>query len=220
MHISRKMLALLLVALLSIVLVSQVFASENETEPTICVTSACAVRGDQVTVEVEIRNNPGINTFTLGFSYDEQALKLVDLQKDCNLPGEFVYGKKAVWLNAEDTQYNGTILHLTFQVLDAAAYRDYPVKVICDTPGNICNYAEESVAFKFIPGTIQVMEYKLGDVDNDKAINEDDLRLLLRHVAKIEPLSDDQIVYADINGDKSIDAVDVTELAKYLEGIA
>ena len=62
----------------------------------------------------------------------------------------------------------------------------------------VCNYANASY----------------GDVDGNGSVNNTDLTALLRHVAKIELLSDTS--RADINKDGNIDAADVTSLAKML----
>lgn len=124
-------------------------------QPTLSVSSAVANPGDVVELEVVLENNPGINTFSLGFDYDKSKLDLLDVTINENLGGQFVYREKAVWLNSKDTKYNGEILKLEFKVLDSAKSGDAEVNVTY-SPGDISNYDEQDVNFKTLSGKITV----------------------------------------------------------------
>lgn len=125
------------------------------TTPTISVGSASAAPDSSVSVNVSIANNPGINTFALGFSYDTNRLSLKSVSVDSALGGQFQYAKKAVWLNSSDTKYNGAILKLTFDVAANAKEGDTKVTVTYQ-PGDISNYNEDDVMFAVSSGTITV----------------------------------------------------------------
>ena len=56
-------------------------------QPTISVSSSVANPGDVVELEVILENNPGINTFSLGFDYDKSKLDLLDVIVSKNLGG-------------------------------------------------------------------------------------------------------------------------------------
>lgn len=124
-------------------------------EPALSITSADAEPGGIVELNVVIENNPGINTFALGFDYDDSTLELLDVTVDDNLGGQFVYKKKAVWLNSEDIQYNGSILTLKFRVSDDAQSGESEIKLTYSL-GDISNYDEENINFKVYPGVITV----------------------------------------------------------------
>lgn len=124
---------------------------------TIAVGTATAAPGAEVTVPVSISNNPGINTFSLGFSYDTTRLNLKNVTLNSGLGGQFQYTKKAVWLNSSDTTYNGEILSLTFDVLENAPAGDANVAVTYNA-GDISNYNEDDVDFELVDGKITVAD--------------------------------------------------------------
>ncbi len=127
----------------------------NAARPTISVTSAGAQQGEIVEVDVVLENNPGINTFSLGFEYDKTKLNLNNVTLNGNLGGQFIYVEKAVWLNGEDVNYNGVILTLEFTVLDSAESGDTKVRVTY-APGDISNYNEQNVNCKIVAGEITI----------------------------------------------------------------
>lgn len=147
----KKTSAIILAFLLSIYIVIPCGAAGA----TISIGSVEAVPGETVTVPVSISGNPGINTFSLGFSYDTNTLTLLDVKLSSNLGGQFAYKKKAVWLNSSDTKYNGDILYLTFKVSDIAEYGDSSISVTY-APGDISNYNEDDVNFAVSPGSVSI----------------------------------------------------------------
>jgi len=57
-----------------------------------------------------------------------------------------------------------------------------------------------------------------GDVDGNGLIDEDDLEILSKHVAKISRIIDaDLLLNADVNSDSRVNAEDLTELSSFLE---
>lgn len=124
-------------------------------EPTITVSSATVNAGDEFELVVAFENNPGINTFALGFDYDKTKLTLTNVELNENLGGSFAYKERAVWLNNKDIKYNGEVLTLKFKVLDSAKGGETKVKVTYSS-GDISNYNEEDVSFKVEPGTVSI----------------------------------------------------------------
>ena len=124
-------------------------------EPTITVSSADVSVGDEFELVVAFENNPGINTFALGFDYDKTKLTLTNVELNENLGGSFAYKERAVWLNNKDIKYNGEVLTLKFKVLDSAKGGETKVKVTYSS-GDISNYNEEDVSFKVEPGTVSI----------------------------------------------------------------
>ena len=149
---TKKILAIMIAVVIGLSTVVVGYATEV---PTITVSSATATQGETVTLNVSLSNNPGINTFSLGFDYDTSKLNLLNVTINDSLGGQFVYKKKAVWLNSKDTQYNGEILTLEFAVLESAKSGDAEVKVTY-SPGDISNYNEEDVNFKIVSGKITI----------------------------------------------------------------
>ena len=147
----KKTFLILFCLLLVVLSVYPCFAMD----PTISVGMAAAMRGEIVTIPVKFSGNPGVNTFTFGFSYDAARLTLADAKAASQLGGQFVYKKKAVWLNNQNVTYNGDVVFMRFQVPKNAADGFVPVTVTYE-PGDIANYDEEDVNFTVEPGGIFV----------------------------------------------------------------
>ena len=121
----------------------------------ITISSATAAPSEEVSLDVVISGNPGINTFALGFDYDKTRLKLQDVTVADALGGQFAFSKKAVWISGKDSTYNGTILTATFKVLESAQNGDATVAVTYSS-GEISNYNEDDVDFELESGKITV----------------------------------------------------------------
>ena len=148
----NKIISLIMAILVVASCIPFVLASDDAT---ITVSSATAVPGEEVSLDVEISNNPGINTFALSFDYDATRLELKSVEISEALGGQFAYAKKAVWLNNSDTKYNGKILTAKFKVLENAPVGEAAVAVAYSA-GDIANYNEEDVDFKLVAGKITV----------------------------------------------------------------
>lgn len=67
---------------------------------------------------------------------------------------------------------------------------------------------------------VEPQDYVLGDVNRDGEVTADDLTVLARHIAKIDVLTDAELLRnADVNSDSSIDANDLTRLARFIARI-
>lgn len=60
----------------------------------------------------------------------------------------------------------------------------------------------------------QTFSYRLGDVNMDGKIKSNDARLTLRAAARLESLSDLQLLLADVNGDKKVQANDARSILR------
>lgn len=164
---SKKIISLIIAIVLVATIVPVAFAASK---PTVRVSSCEVNLGDEFILAVSIENNPGINTFAFGFDYDSTKLKLLDVELNDNLGGQFAYKKKAVWLNSKDTKYNGEILELKFEVLDTAKSGETQVKVTY-SPGDVSNYDEENVNCKIVAGTVTIGEQQVKESFFTKIIN-------------------------------------------------
>lgn len=149
---AKKIIAITLAVIIAMSTFITVFAAGT---PTITVSSATAEPGETVKLNVSLSNNPGINTFTLGFDYDTSRLKLINVELASGIGGQFAYYNKAVWLNNKNITTNGNYLVLTFRVLSGATEGKTDVTVLYNR-GEISNYNEEEVIFDVIPGKITI----------------------------------------------------------------
>lgn len=109
--------------------------------PTIAVESVSAKAGEEVSVKVELHNNPGILGMLVSFEYDETVMKLVDVQNGNVFsksngytfmgPKNKASGCRASWYTLDEVSENsdGTFVTLCFETLDNASSGTYSVKV-------------------------------------------------------------------------------------------
>lgn len=111
-------------------------------KPTITVDSTTAKAGTSVTVDVSVKDNPGILGMTLNVKYDDGLTLTTGQSGDAfsaltmTKPGKFVSGCNFVWdaqdLSAADVK-DGAVLRMVFDVAeDAAAGTDLDIVIECD----------------------------------------------------------------------------------------
>lgn len=150
----KKFLSMLLalVMVLSMLPVSA-FAAE---QPVITVGSVAGKPGEEVTVNVDITENPGFWMAQWTVSYDTTRLEKVEFTKA--VTDGFVWtneGNNYVFENAanEDMTYTGTILNLKFKIKEDAPLGDAEVTII---DLEACDYDVEDVFFTINAGKVTV----------------------------------------------------------------
>lgn len=128
-------------------------------EPTFVVESVIANAGDTVDVIVSLAKNPGIMDMALIFTYDDTALSLTgtsngDALSDATFmgPKNMASGCRATWYYMDEpAEYaDGSVITLTFDVLETAESGDYEVSVeygekdVNDIDGNPLSFTIES----------------------------------------------------------------------------
>ena len=142
-------------------------AVENSKDPWIWVSTEAAKAGDQdVTVQVNVRNNPGILGMLLTLRFNDKYLTLKDAANGKALkgvlkltkPGELADGSRFLWdgIELEEDQIkDGVILTLTFDVSSKAKKGDYAISVSYDE-GDIIDGDLASVKMGVADGRITV----------------------------------------------------------------
>ena len=126
-------------------------------EPVIRVSSAQSNRGKDVSVTVNIENNPGIAGMTLAFDYDESVLNLTSIEKS-ELAGTWIIVENVVWANSDplnNSYYNGVFVTLNFTVSETAALGESIVTVKY-SEGDIVNCDFDDINFTVVPGSVTV----------------------------------------------------------------
>lgn len=196
----------------------------SDTDAMLKVSDKSANPGAEVTVDVSIKNNPGVMGMALKVDYDN-ALTLTGAKSGeafapltMTKPGKFVPGCKFVWdgqeLAKEDIA-DGTILSLTFKMPDNVSNgAEYKISVFAEDPNdadlNPVNLQSES-------GVITVVSYIPGDVDGDTKINTTDVIKVRRYVAGGYDLTINEKA-ANVNGDTKINMTDVILMRRYIAG--
>lgn len=137
--------------------------SSESTLPTFEVSSLSAHAGDEVTVKIETKNNPGIVSLRLMVNYDKNNMTLTNaVEKDfsgVNFGDISKFPFRFLWLDVSNGNVttNGTVAELTFKISNSAADGVYPIEISYD-PSDINNYDEQSIAFDIVNGEITVGE--------------------------------------------------------------
>jgi len=155
-----------------------------------------AMRGEEITVEIELANNAGnIAGMNLQVNYDAAVLSLIEAKDNgifelAVLPDTAVAGKvNLTYANAGNVGADKTdgkaLTTLTFKVLDAAAYGNTEITaefVKSDDPADTgaVDYDSNFVEVGEGATVIAVMEYLWGDANMDGNVNVADAQVILQ----------------------------------------
>lgn len=227
----KKILSFLLSVclLISIVPISTVpvSAAETQSDGVITVGTAYGKPGTSVSVDLEIKNNPGILGMTLKLEYDESKATLVSVENGDALshmtfttPKDLKSGCQLPWdaenVTDEDIT-DGVIATLTFEILDTTQENeDISIRLSYDT-GAIIDGDMNPLPISLENGVIQVISYTPGDVNEDGLINTTDVVYLRRFVAGGYGIIINESA-ADVNDDGLINTTDAVYIRRYVAG--
>ena len=138
--------------------------AETQDTPEFIVDSVTASAGDTIEIAVSVKNNPGIFDMILSFTYDSTAMTLTkttngDVLSDATFmaPKNMASGCRATWYYMDEpVEYaDGSVVTLTFDILDTATAGDYTVTVSY-SEGDINNYDGDPLSFKITSGTVKI----------------------------------------------------------------
>lgn len=180
--------------------------------------------GNEVEINVNIQNNPGIAGATLLVQYDSK-LSLQSAEKGnawdemaFTAPPQFSNPSTFLWDSERGmSSADGTILKLRFLISDQATLGDQLSVRLSYVSGDIFDENLETVNLQVVNGCITIIDYVPGDVNGDKNINGKDVTAIRRHIVGGY---DQQINTnaADVNEDDRINAKDLTLIRKYIVG--
>ncbi len=150
---NHKSVLILLCLLISVVFVMSANAAEAVTLSLVPSVSTVS-QGDEVTVSLNISDNPGIMAVVLGIQFDESRLEFI-AGEDSGFTGWSITANNAAWIGDSDTNFNGEILRLKYKVLADAPEGDAVVTVICDD-GDMGDSQENPYVPTIVPASIKV----------------------------------------------------------------
>ena len=136
--------------------------------PQLVVDTKKAQIGEQVTIRIMLKNNPGIISYRLNVKYDSDALTLENASAADFTDTSFGPTSKnpftVLWSDAlhGDNTTNGTIAELTFHVNDDVAEGNYPITITYDAE-DIFNDDWENVEFETVAGAVNVVSQVVTD---------------------------------------------------------
>lgn len=183
--------------------------------PQIVVENASVLAGNQVRVNVNIKNNPGFSYLELTPKYSS-ALELVRVENGV-LVSDLTKGKQYIWVADSDVSDDDLLMTFVFNVPETTEPGDYDVSFIFRSA---VNYDEQDVEFTVVGGTVSVLDFKYGDANGDNIIDGKDVVRIKKYLANFDydtNTSTTEIsLGADVNGDGIVDGKDVVRLKKYL----
>lgn len=192
-------------------------AAGEESRPTLTVGTVTGQPGQQVKLTISIQDNPGLCGLNFGISYDHSRLTLEDY--DCvdgllNVSDWSVglgEGEKALWLQSDALAENGDLLTLVFRISDSAPLGKTEV-----TLTGITGVTEDTALVKpaCAGGGVTVASGIMGDINGDGRVTAADEKRLRRFLAGAQVSI--ETGNADLNGDGSIDLLDLMLLQKRL----
>ena len=192
--------------------------------PTIDVDIVSSCAGKTATVAISINNNPGILGASFEVSYDEK-LTLLSVESGEALstlaytaPGTLTNPCSFGWdgIDVAD-KTNGVVLTLTFKVPDNAQIGDsYEINVSYDN-GSIFDEKMQALNFDIVSGSIEILDYTSGDLNDDGVINMQDVVLLRRYIVGGYDV-DINTMAADVNRDDTLNMQDVVLIRRYIVG--
>lgn len=225
----NKIISLLLVMAITITWIPagtiEVRAEESD-KPIISVEEKNVMVGEEIKVNVEIEDNPGILGALLEISYDER-LSLVNAENGnvfsyltMTKPGRYESPCRFNWDGQECTEddiKDGTILTLTFEIIGELEY-GVPLEINVSAPeGIIYDRNIKPLDVTTQNSSVRVYNFKAGDANNDGKVNISDIILIRRYIVSgydvdINPNA------ANVNDDGRVNSADVVLLRRYITG--
>ena len=174
--------------------------------------------GEQVDVELYVKNSPGITTAKLRISYPEDlTLDSVTFGDLGGLKSTSPTLESPALLNWSDGSVDltgdFTLATLHFTAAEDAQAGDKIIEISFN-PADIDNVEEQEVAFAEIDGTVKVTRHIPGDINDDGSVDNKD------HIRLFQYLSDWGVDVnqdaVDVNGDGAEDNKDLIRLFQYL----
>ena len=185
--------------------------------PTLTVGDGSGQPGQQVAVTVSLTQNPGLCGLNFTVDYDHTRLELEDydcadaLLTTADWSVGLGEGEKALWLQSDAMTGEGAVLTLLFRVSDTA-----PLGETAVTLTEITGVDEDAKVVKpaCVAGQILVTSGILGDINGDGRVTAADEKRLRRYLSGAAVAI--ETGNADMNGDGTVDLVDLMLLQKRL----
>lgn len=192
-------------------------------EAVITVGNGKALVGETVKIPVSITNNPGFAGFSFKINAGE-GITLISVEagellvkNEVDIDSNLSVGK-VISYTTQAIHGDGELLMMTFQVQENCSAGEYDISLSL-TDGSSKNFSDEhrqALPVTLTSGTLNVREYRAGDVDNDGEITSVDLVKMANHVIEKTTLTGKAFLAADVDEDDVVTVVDCVKVAQYL----
>ena len=197
-------------------------AEEPTTNARFVIDDVRTSAGKTIELTVSIENNPGIISLRSLISYDTSVLELksvtnLGLLNGYTTPSSTISSPYTVrWadsLATTNNETNGAIMKLVFDVKEDAEPGEYNIGIALKEARNADG---QSVVFASATSTVTVIDYILGDVDDDGEVSDWDAIILNRYLAGWDV--EINLAAADIDKDGEVSDWDAIVFERYLAG--
>lgn len=179
-----------------------------------------ALPGSTVSVNINIKDNPGIASMKIKVAYDN-VLTLDSIEYNSELGGQSLPPQTMAspatltWVSPfADYTSDATFATLNFTVAeDAPSGYQAAINVTYD-PNDIYNMAETNVECSVVNGYVDVIAGVPGDINGDQLCNNKDITRMFQYLAGWDVVVNE--IALDTNGDGSVNNKDLTRLFQYL----
>lgn len=224
----KKMIAFLLTIVLFLSSAPvELHAAETKAaeETVISVENKYTVAEETVEVNVLIQNNPGILGATLEIAYPEglslvgasegEAFSYLTMTKPARMDSPCRFTWDGTECGNEDLK-DGAILTLEFKVTDQAVLKEAMPVTVTIPDGDIYDNNLQYVSVKTEAGSVTLLDFKPGDVNEDQVINTTDIIVLRRYLVGYNIELNENA--ANVNDDGKVNTADVILLRRYIAG--
>ena len=234
----KKTLSILLTFVLLLTTLPMVTYAADANAPCLTIESVDSTPGDTASVNINLKNNPGIVAATINVAFDE-GLTLVGATNGNVFPAtmQFVPPKQLATVGSItgncNFQWNGTdiddidikdgvILTLIFRISEDAEIGDVYNVTVSSNENNIVDKNLQTVNLDDVRGKVTIIDYTPGDVNDDGSISMLDTVMISRYI--VDGCTYDPDGYAiklnekaaDVNDDGSISMLDVVMISRYI----
>lgn len=199
-------------------------SSGDEPFPVIAASSVDTLCGEEVTLDISLKDNPGFAYLKLLIDYDDTALTLIEASDLGIIGGVFTTSKETTvrpyvlqWMGASDSTGNGRIATVTFRALKAG------ITAVSVSVAECYNAEFGDITIVTENGIIQVLsapQYKLGDPDRDGEITVSDALTALRVAAKLADVNELIMATCDVDDDGEVTVSDALRILRVAAKLA
>ncbi len=197
--------------------------SAEENVPIVYINAGYGSENDITEVELNIKNNQGISSYSIEVDYNPSVLQFIDAsQGDTPGGGTFYCNDKydedairIVWSNSRNKNGDGTTAILRFKAAYGTAETTTPLSIGYSVLGDDLNVS----SFESVGAELKIAgEITRGDVSGDGDVNIADIVRLNMFLLNSEknPLSNTSQANAEVTGDKIVTTADSTLLMNYV----
>lgn len=228
----KKVISILL-SLLYLLGVPMFAFAEEITTCSVSVDSVPTPPGEQITVPIRITENQGFTNFAISLEYDPEELELLSINTTDDQNSylcDSMVSTNMDWKNAEGKSCgyvvsasenavsgDGVLFTATFRVSQDFDDSTMVTPVVLYVRNNAAVFSIfEEITASVTSGTITAIV--AGDVTGDGVVEYDDVMKVYKASLGEVSLTEEEKLLADINGDQSIDNLDVEEIYRIYTG--